>query len=143
LQDRDRAVVIGTSSYGKGSVQTVIRLPNDAEVTLTWSRFVAPSGYTLHGLGVRPAICTSGDGKDGAKVLTKALAARARTQAALVAWRYAGVHDESRRQELRSTCPAETRQEAIDVEIASRLLRDRRLYNGAVGLTSMTAQARY
>ena len=60
LQDRDRAVVIGTSSFGKGSVQTVIRLPNDGEITLTWSKLVAPSGYLLHGLGVRPAICTSG-----------------------------------------------------------------------------------
>ncbi len=32
------AVVIGTSSYGKGSVQTVNRLPNDGEITLTWSK---------------------------------------------------------------------------------------------------------
>ena len=55
-----------------GSVQTVIRLPNEGEITLTWSRLVAPSGYLLHGLGVLPAICTSGI-KDGAEAVTRCL----------------------------------------------------------------------
>lgn len=143
LQDRDRAVVIGTTSYGKGTVQTVIRLPNDGEITLTWSRFVAPSGYTLHGLGVRPAICTSGRDKDDAKTVATTLTERAHTAATLVAWRQVGIHDDTQRQELRSTCPAETHQEAIDLEVADRLIRDRGLYNGAVGLANATAQARF
>ena len=47
LQDQGRAVVVGSSSYGKGTVQTVLRLPNDGELTLTWARFHAPSGYPL------------------------------------------------------------------------------------------------
>lgn len=59
LQDRGRAVVVGTTSYGKGTVQTVVRLPNDGEMTLTWSRFHSPSGYALHGLGVMPSLCTT------------------------------------------------------------------------------------
>lgn len=59
LQDRGRAVVVGTTSYGKGTVQTVVRLPNDGEITLTWSRFHSPSGYALHGLGVMPSLCTT------------------------------------------------------------------------------------
>ncbi|WP_343866391.1 S41 family peptidase [Caenispirillum bisanense] len=62
LQDRGRAVVVGTTSYGKGTVQTVVRLPNDGELTLTWSRFHSPSGYALHGLGVMPALCTASAG---------------------------------------------------------------------------------
>ncbi|WP_404379993.1 S41 family peptidase [Caenispirillum salinarum] len=68
LQDQGRAVVVGTTSYGKGTVQTVVRLPNDGEMTLTWSRFHSPSGYALHGLGVMPSLCTAygniGDGSD-------------------------------------------------------------------------------
>jgi carboxyl-terminal processing protease len=64
LQDRGRAVVVGTTSYGKGTVQTVVRLPNDGEMTLTWSRFHSPSGYALHGLGVMPSLCTT-DGTPG------------------------------------------------------------------------------
>jgi len=44
LQDNDRAVVVGTTSFGKGSVQTVIPLANDAELALTSARFHGPSG---------------------------------------------------------------------------------------------------
>jgi carboxyl-terminal processing protease len=61
LQDRGRAVVIGTTSYGKGTVQTVLRMPNDGELILTWARLHAPSGYAMHGLGVVPTICTKAD----------------------------------------------------------------------------------
>ena len=59
LQDRGRAVVVGTTSYGKGTVQTVVRLPNEGELILTWSRLQAPSGYTWNELGVMPNICTA------------------------------------------------------------------------------------
>ena len=59
LQDDDRAVVVGSNSYGKGTVQRVIDLPNNGEMSVTWARFHAPSGYTLHELGVLPSICTS------------------------------------------------------------------------------------
>ncbi|MBV5324033.1 MAG: S41 family peptidase, partial [Rhodospirillaceae bacterium] len=69
LQDSGRAVVIGTNSYGKGTVQTVISLPNDGEITLTWSRFHTPSGYALHGLGVLPALCTSAPGATPASIM--------------------------------------------------------------------------
>ncbi|HSK40621.1 MAG TPA: S41 family peptidase, partial [Arenibaculum sp.] len=68
LQDSGRAIVIGASSYGKGSVQTVTRLPNDGELFLTWSRIYAPSGYTLHLQGVTPTICTSRDQQDALEV---------------------------------------------------------------------------
>ena len=59
LQDQDRALVIGSASFGKGTVQTVIPLPSKGELILTWSRFITPSGYFLNGLGVPPFICTS------------------------------------------------------------------------------------
>src|SRR5205814_341463 len=59
LQDSGRAVVIGSSSYGKGTVQTVLRLPNDGELTLTWARLVTPAGYYLQTHGVVPTLCTS------------------------------------------------------------------------------------
>ena len=56
LQDRGRAVVVGSTSYGKGTVQTVVRLANEGELILTWSRLNAPSGYTWNELGVLPLI---------------------------------------------------------------------------------------
>lgn len=59
LQDHDRALVIGSTTFGKGTVQTVVDLPNQGELTLTWSRFHAPSGYSLNEMGVVPEVCTS------------------------------------------------------------------------------------
>ena len=87
LQDRDRAVIIGTASYGKGSVQTVIRLPNDGEITLTWSKFVAPSGYYIHGLGVIPTVCTSGykDTGAAAEIIESALEGKRASETVFVA----------------------------------------------------------
>src|SRR5438132_4641242 len=81
LQDVGRAVVIGSASYGKGSVQTVLRLPNDGELTLTWAKLVSPAGYTLHEHGVVPSVCSVGLGEsdaDLARALRRATVAAAR-----------------------------------------------------------------
>ena len=105
LQDRGRGVVIGTTSFGKGTVQTVIRLPNDGEITLTWSRIMAPSGYRLHGLGVRPTICTSGADAADPGLIAQAVAAKAKAARTLAAWRTPGLKDEQRRRGLRVLVP--------------------------------------
>ncbi len=143
LQDRDRAVVIGTSSYGKGSVQTVIRLPNDGEITLTWSKFVAPSGYYLHGYGVVPTICTSGKLKldDASLIISEALEKSASEK--LESWQRRAFLSVSDRQQLRNGCPAETRNGPLDVEIAKRLILNDRLHSRALRMTTVTAQARH
>lgn len=73
LQDHGRAAVIGMSSFGKGTVQTVIALPNGAELHLTWARFIAPGGEVLDHAGVRPGICTHDDA-DAVTLLDRALA---------------------------------------------------------------------
>ena len=59
LQETGRAVVVGSASYGKGSVQTVTRLPNDGELFVTWSEIFTPEGHGLHEIGILPNICTS------------------------------------------------------------------------------------
>src|SRR3546814_13916364 len=61
LQDSGRAVLVGSASYGKATVQTVLPLPNSGEFLLTWARFHAPSGYALHRRGLQPDICTTGE----------------------------------------------------------------------------------
>jgi carboxyl-terminal processing protease len=141
LQDRDRAVVIGTSSYGKGSVQTVIRLPNDGEITLTWSKFVAPSGYFLHGLGVVPTVCTSGETEIQrvAGIIEKSL--EGEQAAKTVSWRRRALLRDDERQTLRDSCPAEARSGALDMEIAKRLILNDRMHARALRMTTATAQA--
>ena len=59
LADRRRAVVIGSSTLGKGLVQTIYPLPDQGALSLTWSRVLAPSGWPLQALGVMPQLCTS------------------------------------------------------------------------------------
>ena len=56
LQDHRRAVLVGTRSFGKGSVQTVIPLPGDGAMRLTTARYYTPSGRSIQGLGVEPDI---------------------------------------------------------------------------------------
>lgn len=59
LQDRGRAIVIGSATFGKGSVQNVSTLPNSGELAITWARLYAPSGYSYMHQGVQPDICLS------------------------------------------------------------------------------------
>lgn len=56
LQDHHRALVVGTQSFGKGSVQTVIPLPNDGALRLTTARYFTPSGRSIQALGVTPDV---------------------------------------------------------------------------------------
>jgi len=145
LQDLDRAVVIGTSSFGKGSVQTVIRLPNDGEITLTWSRLIAPSGYMFHGLGIRPAICTSGvkGNASASEIIKEVLANQAKTEKTLVVWRQPGLRDEHKSSQLRATCPSQRRRDDFEMKVARQVLGDQALYTRALTFTSGVHQARY
>ena len=59
LQDQRRALLIGARSFGKGTVQQIITLPNSGEMILTWARMRTPSGYALSRFGVFPSICTA------------------------------------------------------------------------------------
>ncbi|MEL6979241.1 MAG: S41 family peptidase [Pseudomonadota bacterium] len=56
LQDHRRAIVVGTKSFGKGSVQTVVGLRNGAGIKLTTSRYYTPSGRSIQALGIDPDI---------------------------------------------------------------------------------------
>jgi carboxyl-terminal processing protease len=56
LQDHRRAIVIGTKSFGKGSVQTVMPLRGEGAMRLTTARYYTPSGRSIQALGVSPDI---------------------------------------------------------------------------------------
>ena len=56
LQDHKRAVILGTQSFGKGSVQTIMPLPGHGAMRLTTSRYYTPSGRSIQGKGVTPDI---------------------------------------------------------------------------------------
>jgi carboxyl-terminal processing protease len=54
LQDHGRATVMGSQTFGKGSVQTVMPLSNGRAIKLTTSRYFTPSGDSIHGQGITP-----------------------------------------------------------------------------------------
>ena len=56
LQDHKRAVVIGTRSFGKGSVQTVLPIGNDRALKLTTARYYTPNGRSIQAQGIMPDI---------------------------------------------------------------------------------------
>jgi len=122
LQELGRAVVVGTDSYGKGTVQTVVPLPNSGEILITWSRLVPPSGLVLDGRRVHPTICTSG-GEHGTNPSADELIA------------------ESAAAQVDAACPPEPRDGTLEAVVARRLLADRALYERALRAGRDVAQA--
>ena len=142
LQDAGRAVVIGATSYGKGTVQNVIDLPNEAEIALTWACFHAPSGYALQHLGVMPTVCTSAVDHDARQVLRDSNARRKEIARQMIDWRLIDVSDEAGRQGLRNLCPSRRLNRSFELDVAMRLLDDRVAYLRALD-ASVTAVAGY
>jgi carboxyl-terminal processing protease len=64
LQDHQRAVLLGTRSFGKGSVQTVIPLPGNGAMRLTTARYYTPSGRSIQGEGIKPDVAVAESRED-------------------------------------------------------------------------------
>jgi len=123
LADQGRAVVVGSSTLGKGLVQTITTLPDGGELFVTWSRVLAPLGWPIQGLGILPQVCTS-QGQDatmqqlislsrGTQRLAAALARHSAARAPL---------PNAEIVELRTPCPAA---EGRDLDmVAARYLLD-------------------
>ena len=56
LQDHSRAILVGTKTFGKGSVQTIVPLVGDVAMRLTTARYFTPSGRSIQAMGVSPDI---------------------------------------------------------------------------------------
>ena len=56
LQDHNRAIIIGEQTFGKGSVQTILPMNNEAAVKLTTARYYTPSGRSIQASGIKPDI---------------------------------------------------------------------------------------
>jgi carboxyl-terminal processing protease len=67
LQDHGRAVVVGTQSYGKGSVQTVIELEDGSGLKLTIARYYTPSGRSIQERGITPDVWVKANQTSGAE----------------------------------------------------------------------------
>jgi len=68
LKDTARAVVVGETTFGKGSVQTVFRLKDGEALRLTTARYYTPSGVSIHEKGIEPQVPVAVSPDDEAKV---------------------------------------------------------------------------
>jgi len=132
LADRGRAVVVGSSTFGKGVVQTIDPLPDGGELFLTWSRILAPRGWPIQSLGVFPQVCTS----LGNEAVRRQLAALANGTAdlsdAIQAHRAARVPlSPDQIVAIRGRCPASDPHNS-DVDVAEALLAEPASYAAAL-----------
>jgi len=56
LQDHKRAIIMGTTTFGKGSVQTILQLSNQSALKLTIARYYTPQGRSIQAEGIKPDI---------------------------------------------------------------------------------------
>ncbi len=80
LQDHRRAIVVGTKSFGKGSVQTIIPLRGEGAMRLTTARYYTPSGRSIQALGVAPDIIVNQPARDPNAEGTETAAADAKVR---------------------------------------------------------------
>lgn len=137
LQDNGRAVIIGASTFGKGSVQTVFELPNEGELILTWARLVTPSGYALHETGVMPVICTQSLTPISVLLHHTLIRDPATTLHNLSLRRRIGAKDVAARAHAATLCPWRPvgLPSGRDEEAALQLLRNPALYESAIALS--------
>ncbi len=73
LQDHKRALIMGSRSYGKGTVQTVMPLKNHHAIKLTTARYFTPNGRSIQDTGIEPDVVV--DSTDDAEILHEAVVA--------------------------------------------------------------------
>ena len=132
LADRGRAVVVGSSTLGKGLVQTIAPLPDGGELFITWSRVLAPRGWPIQGLGVLPQVCTS-LGRDALGWQLAALSQGRQPMAQAIAAHRAARAPLSPTQILaiRAACPAAEGRD-LDLDTARILIQDPATYATAL-----------
>lgn len=132
LADRGRAVVVGSSTMGKGLVQAIDPLPDGGELLVTWSQMLAPLGWPLQGLGVLPQVCTS-LGRAGLNRQLAALSTGFQSMADAISTQRAARAPVSADAVLglRAPCPAADGQPA-DLWAARRLIADPAAYAAAL-----------
>ena len=73
LQDHHRALIVGSATFGKGLVQTVMPLSRGRAIKLTTSRYYTPSGDSIHETGIEPDILIEGDDRYPGRALSAGL----------------------------------------------------------------------
>jgi len=65
IQDHKRGTIVGAKTFGKGSVQTILPLPEGAGLRMTTARYYTPSGRSIQATGITPDVIVPSDNKNG------------------------------------------------------------------------------
>jgi carboxyl-terminal processing protease len=124
LQDHKRAQVIGTRSFGKGSVQTIIPLGQNGAIRLTTARYYTPAGRSIQAKGIDPDIVVENELPDELKPKPGAAVERPRGEASLRGHLRGDVKDKDKKEESGSSSyvPREPEKDT-QLQYALKLLR--------------------
>ncbi|MDE8342679.1 MAG: S41 family peptidase [Acidocella sp.] len=132
LSDDGRAVVVGSSTFGKGLVQAIAPMPDGGELFITWSRVIAPDGWPLQGLGVMPEACTSLGEDDTRRQLDALAHGHSLGSQRIALHRSARVNTPlAEILAIRNTCPADLGH-AGDLDVAKFLINNPLAYAAAL-----------
>jgi len=130
LQDQRRAILLGAKTFGKGSVQTVMRLRDKGAMKLTTARYYTPSGRSIQALGIEPDILVEERRLNGAEEETDR---HARSEADLRGSLQNELSDDERKQleeeRARHEATARLRQDDFQLAYALDLLAGLALYD--------------
>ena len=143
LQDSNRALVVGTRSFGKGTIQNIVELPNESYLIFTSARMHAPSGYTLSHFGVFPSICTKDSYGAKESSTTDLHLDQIASNNALRLRRRADQLGKAEQSKLETYCTGDhpPTSDDSDVRIASRLLHSAELYRQAAAASQIAFRA--
>ncbi len=138
IQDNGRGIVIGSTSFGKGSIQTSFDLPNGALMTVTSGAFFAPSGAPLNKTGVTPNVCFSD--RSPKAVIDDTLNGSPKI-AALQA-RSIIAQNASDKDSYRSVCPPTERYTEDDSDLALQIAMEPETYHRILSASSSLSSLR-
>lgn len=127
LQNLGRVVVVGSSTFGSGTVQTVLTLPNRGNFSLTWTEMYSSGGYPLENRGVLPTVCTGGE------MTADSILAELSSGGGIIdratRTREIDPEDEEALKAHRALCPPRSDGEDISLEVAKAILKGPGLYD--------------
>lgn len=132
--EHGKAVVIGTPTYGKGTLQTRIDLPNGSYMMFSWAKAFTPYGHTIHKLGVLPVICST---TVGTEEMIDVMFDRIRDDyfvSKIYEWRKLGATEKNKeeRDKIREACPfikpSNAQYDLTDL-VAKKIINNTDVYN--------------
>ncbi|MDH4317684.1 MAG: S41 family peptidase [Desulfobulbaceae bacterium] len=136
LQDHRRAIIMGTVTFGKGSVQTIIPMPDGAGLRLTTARYYTPSGDSIQATGIKPDVVVDFEPYIEKEQKNGELSLREKDLP-----NHFTNHDESEDKKKDDAKPGPENTETSEEDVAKKLQRDNQMRTALIILKSLRIAA--